>query len=88
LEINIDKFHSKRNVPVFLQAQKIIEEKEPIFSLEEVKEVLNELDKYESQIRTLRQGVFKKTYQRLNRFLAQNPEKITENYTKKGRVGK
>jgi hypothetical protein len=79
MEFNLDEFHSKRKVPVFLRAQKIIEEDKPVFSLEEVKEVLNELDYYESQIRSLRQGVFKKTYQRLNRFLAKNPESIINN---------
>ena len=53
--------HLSRNVPVFIRARKIID-KQRICSVEDILSVVEELSRYEKEIRNLRQSVFEATY--------------------------
>ena len=57
----IMEFHHSRKIPVFVQAQEIIDH-ESKFSIEEIVKTVDELSKYEKEIKKIKQQIIEATY--------------------------
>ncbi len=66
MSIKLKEWHLARNVAIFEQATQIIKSPEGI-ELKEIYLVLDELKKYEDQIRGLRQAVFEATNRQMTK---------------------
>jgi hypothetical protein len=54
-------FHSSRKVPVFVQAQEIIDQ-EKSYSIEEIVKTFDELSEYEKELKKIKQQIIEATY--------------------------